>query len=474
MVAKKPAAAAAAAGPEAEERRRLRSLAFSKGLLQRGEPAAPRATLPPSGAVARLQGRDIVRPRGQRRGRFLFSFPGLLAPAAAGGRVGELADLGTKNPVLYLEFPQGRMKLLGTHVYPKNKYLTLQMTRSAKGVACEDVFESMIVFSEAWWVGTKEENPDELKLEFPKEMQNAAEDVDFKGGAGAASGEVVTVNKPRKQAAVPRTAEPRTPEPHTPEYESDADSEDSDVKDEIGTQTTSDTPVRKSARTAGKTFKFAELAGGDSAESDTEIEFAEDLDEKMESAEIKEEIPGEDIKEEITGEDIKEEIPNEDIKPEDSPAESLSIKKQPLVQANLSAMFKKAEEKKRPTTTRSPKGSPATKGPAAKKPRATPTKKQSPAKKEASGSQKKQKAKVDEDEIEELSDDSSQDEDTGPAAKKQRGTPKGKQPAAKKEASGSRKKKKAKVDEELSDESYQDDDMGGEEEDDDSDDDWAG
>uniref|UniRef100_A0A3B6TZS9 DNA-binding protein RHL1 n=1 Tax=Triticum aestivum TaxID=4565 RepID=A0A3B6TZS9_WHEAT len=393
MVAKKPAASAAAGavGPEAEERKRLRSLAFSKGLLQRGEPAAPRAALPPSGAVARLQGRDIVRPRGQRRGRFLFSFPGLLAPAAAGGRVGELADLGTKNPVLYLEFPQGRMKLLGTHVYPKNKYLTLQMTRSAKGVACEDVFESMIVFPEAWWVGTKEENPDELKLEFPKEMQNvcAAEDVDFKGGAGAASGEVVTVNKPRKQAA----------EPHTPEYESDADSEDSDVKDEIGTQTTSDTPVRKSARTAGKTFKFAELAGGDSAESDTEIEFAEDLDEKMESAEIKEEIPG------------------EDIKPEDPPAESLSIKKQPLVQANLSAMFKKAEEKKRPTTTRSPKGSPATKGPAAKKQRATPTKKQSPAKKEASGSQKKQKAKV---------------------------------PA------------------------LQDDDMGEEEEDDDSDDDWAG
>ncbi|KAF7099147.1 hypothetical protein CFC21_100827 [Triticum aestivum] len=391
MVAKKPAAAAAA-GPEAEERRRLRSLAFSKGLLQRGEPAAPRAALPPSGAVARLQGRDIVRPRGQRRGRFLFSFPGLLAPAAAGGRVGELADLGTKNPVLYLEFPQGRMKLLGTHVYPKNKYLTLQMTRSAKGVACEDVFESMIVFSEAWWVGTKEENPDELKLEFPKEMQNvcAAEDVDFKGGAGAASGELVTVNKPRKQAA----------EPHTPEYESDADSEDSDVKDEIGTQTTSDTPVRKSARTAGKTFKFAELAGGDSAESDTEIEFAEDLDEKMKTEEIKEEIPG------------------EDIKPEDSPAESLSIKKQPLVQANLSTMFKKAEEKKRPTTTRSPKGSPATKGPAAKKPRATPTKKQSPAKKEASGSQKKQKAKVEEaalqdDDMGEEEDDDSDDDWAG-------------------------------------------------------------
>jgi hypothetical protein len=38
------------------------------------------------------------------------------------------------------------MKLLGTHVYPKNKYLTLQMTKSVKGVACEDVFESMVSF----------------------------------------------------------------------------------------------------------------------------------------------------------------------------------------------------------------------------------------------------------------------------------------------------------------------------------------
>jgi len=29
-----------------------------------------------------------------------------------------------------------------------------------------------IVFSEACWVGTKEDNPEELKLEFPKEFQN--------------------------------------------------------------------------------------------------------------------------------------------------------------------------------------------------------------------------------------------------------------------------------------------------------------
>jgi hypothetical protein len=81
-MAKKPAAAASAAcDPEAEERQRLRSLAVSNGLLQRGKPAAPRAALPTSGAVTRLQGRDIVR-RGLRRSRFLFSFPGLLAPVS--------------------------------------------------------------------------------------------------------------------------------------------------------------------------------------------------------------------------------------------------------------------------------------------------------------------------------------------------------------------------------------------------------
>ncbi|KAL6603364.1 hypothetical protein ACP70R_043725 [Stipagrostis hirtigluma subsp. patula] len=378
---KKPAAPADA---ETDERRRLRSVAISNGLLRRGEQAAPRAPLAPSGAVTRLQGRDIVRRGGQRKTRFLFSFPGLLTPAASGGRVGELADLGTKNPVLYLEFPQGRMKLLGTHVYPKNKYLTLQMTRSVKGVFCEDVFESLIVFSEAWWVGTKEENPEELKLEFPKEFQNdgAAADCDFRGGAGAAVDEA-TGNRPAKEVA----------EPLSPKFELDDDaSEDSDHKDENSTQTTSEAPsVRQSARNAGKARKYMELSsGGDSSGSDDEMEVPEDLDEKMT-------IPA-----------VENESQSEDVKPADSSAKSLSSKKEPLVQATLSSMFKKAEEKKVKRSTRSPKGSPATKGPAAKKPRASPLGKQPVVKKKASGARKKQKLKEEDDEIEELSS-SSQD-----------------------------------------------------------------
>ncbi|WVZ78367.1 hypothetical protein U9M48_026090 [Paspalum notatum var. saurae] len=354
-------ASAAPADAEVEERRRLRSLAFSNGLLQRGDPPAPRAPLAPSPAVARLQGRDILRRGGQRKSRFLFSFPGLLAPAAsaaAGGRVGELADLGTKNPVLYLEFPQGRMKLFGTHVYPKNKYLTLQMTRSAKGVVCEDVFES---------------------------LDGAAADCDFRGGAGAAVDEA-TASKAGKEIA----------EPRSPKFASDDDaSEDSDHKDENSTQaTTSEAPsVRQSARNAGKTLKkYTDLSSGaDSSDGDNESEVPEDSDDK-----------------EIKSAEVKNESENEDIKPADSSAKSLSCKKEPLVQATLSTMFKKAEEKKR--STRSPKGSPATKGPAAKRQRASPMAKQPAGTKKASGTPRgKKKLKVEEeDEIEELSS-SSQD-----------------------------------------------------------------
>uniref|UniRef100_A0A0E0HX69 Uncharacterized protein n=1 Tax=Oryza nivara TaxID=4536 RepID=A0A0E0HX69_ORYNI len=383
MVKKKEAGDA-----EADERRRLRSLAFSNGLLQRGEPAAPRSALAPSTAVSRLQGRDIVRRGGQRKSRFLFSFPGLLAPAAAasGGRVGELADLGTKNPLLYLDFPQGRMKLLGTHVYPKNK-IAAMLVPFLWGVIGNYLcccFIWQIVFSEAWWIGTKEENPQELKLDFPKEFQNdgAVADSDFKGGAGASCDEAVTINKPPKETTTGSLS---------PKIESDIDSsEDSDLKDEDNTQSTSQAPsVRQSARTAGKALKYTEISSGDdSSDNDDEIDVPEDMDEKVKSPAV------------------KNESQSEDIKPADSSAQPISAKKEPLVQATLSSMFKKAEEKKR--CTRSPKGSPATKGPAAKKQRASPEEKHPTGKKSAGRSQKKRKTQVEDDEIEVLSS-SSQD-----------------------------------------------------------------
>lgn len=36
------------------------------------------------------------------------------------------------------------------------------------------MFFLQIVFSEAWWIGSKEENPEELQLEFPKDMKGVS------------------------------------------------------------------------------------------------------------------------------------------------------------------------------------------------------------------------------------------------------------------------------------------------------------
>jgi hypothetical protein len=78
-----------------------------------GEPTAPRKTLVPLTAVARLQGQGIMCHGGQQKSCFLFSFPGLLVAIASASHIRELTDLGTKNPVLCLDFPQVRNQYLG-------------------------------------------------------------------------------------------------------------------------------------------------------------------------------------------------------------------------------------------------------------------------------------------------------------------------------------------------------------------------
>ncbi len=55
---------------------------------------------------------------------------------------GTLANLDSRNPVLYFDFPSGRLKMVGTLLFPKAKYLLLKF--GAKDVLCEDVFESMV------------------------------------------------------------------------------------------------------------------------------------------------------------------------------------------------------------------------------------------------------------------------------------------------------------------------------------------
>lgn len=92
--------------PEIVARKRLKKLAFSNNILSETQ-AKPEVYLSPSATVLKHHGKDIVK-KSQRKNRFLFSFAGLLAPVS-GGKIGELKDLGSKNPIIYLDFPQVRL-----------------------------------------------------------------------------------------------------------------------------------------------------------------------------------------------------------------------------------------------------------------------------------------------------------------------------------------------------------------------------
>ncbi|KAL5081263.1 hypothetical protein RYX36_009684 [Vicia faba] len=319
--------------PVTIERKRLKSLAFSNNILSETQSRSS-IHLNPSSLLAKHHGKDIIKKSQRKSSRYLFSFPGLFAPIA-GGKIGDLKDLGTKNPILYLDFPQGRMKLFGTILYPKNKYLTLQFSRGGKSVMCEDSFDNMIVFSDAWWIGTKDENPEEAKLEIPKELYEGQQaEHDFKGGAGAGAASVV--NQSVLKTKIKRA------ELESPETPLDEDSSDSELD---LTNTKELAPVRQSARTVKKSYKFAEISSGDdSAKSSPAI------------SEHEEEAVEVDINKETAVIDID----NEDSAPKDilpmvenkEPASASKSKKGSLVQATISSLFKKVEVKKTPTSSK--------------------------------------------------------------------------------------------------------------------------
>ncbi|XP_031407358.1 DNA-binding protein RHL1 isoform X2 [Punica granatum] len=325
-----------APNPELEERSRLKRLAFSKGMLSESAPK-PQASLSPSKTVLKHHGKDIIK-KTQRKNRYLFSFPGLLAPIT-GGKIGELKDLGTKNPILYLDFPQGQIKLFGTIIYPKNRYLTLQFSRGGKNVMCEDYFDNMIVFSDAWWIGRREDNPQEARLEFPREMiEGLHAEHDFRGGAAGSS-----IDKP-----VTNKSGGKHEAKESPETELDEEASDDDRKLKKSTEVT---PVRQSERNTGKKFSYIESSPEeDSVGSD----MAADVKEKISvvsadaSAEIKDRSSIVAVDDTDSTDDVK--------RTEESRRQILSATKDefeeaspsnhgPLVQATISALFKKAGEK---------------------------------------------------------------------------------------------------------------------------------
>ncbi|KGN64211.1 DNA-binding protein RHL1 isoform X2 [Cucumis sativus] len=344
--------------PEIAERKRLKKLAFSNHILSETQ-ARPQAYLSPSATVLKHHGKDIVK-KSQRKNRFLFSFSGLLAPVS-GGKIGELKDLSTKNPILYLDFPQGRMKLFGTIMYPKNRYLTLQFSRGGKNVTCEDCFDNMIVFSDAWWIGTKDENPEEACLDFPKDLtMGQCGEYDFNGGAGVTSTSgVAGVTSTSKQSVQRKGINPAAENSFKGEHGDDLVGLEASVTNSIKT-----TPVRHSERSARKVFNFAEASSEDeSAGTDADLSEGEEKNIVIHEPSI-----GDHASEKT--EDISVESIDEDavkIKPPFLEGNQTSISKEKksfrakgsaqsdtrgLVQPTLLSLFKKVEEKRTPRSSK--------------------------------------------------------------------------------------------------------------------------
>ncbi|XP_057825908.2 DNA-binding protein RHL1 isoform X1 [Cryptomeria japonica] len=384
------------------ERQRLRKMAFSRKIISqvRANPSRP---LQPSKSIIKSDGRDIVK-KGQRKSKYLFAFPCLIAPVS-GGKMGELSHLDTKNPILYVSFPQGRLKFFGTIMYPKNKYISLHFPKGAGDIVCEDSFDSLVVFSDVWWIGTEEENPEELQLDFPKELnQEKHAEFDFKGGAGCVSDhkDISAKQLPLKECVEQLT------------HDTDSDSESlrdcSDkstiniVREESKTpvQEESKTPVRTSSRRAGKTYKFVESpsedelesTGSDSGSSDIEVKHTEKKQEVNrnlfnvhEEAAVGDSVP---ILADL-GNDENKKASTMDAQNASSSAPKTSTRKKSkesvnksptlattkgLVQSSLSSFLLKPEEKK----SQSEKA-PVTKGPVQKRQQPTDSKGKSKKKK---------------------------------------------------------------------------------------------
>ena len=119
-----------------------------------------------------LNGIDVVKKASNRKLKYLFVFPGGLKPTG-NGEIGRLERLDTECPIMFLDFPSGRLRCNGVLVHLANEYMTLSVRRA--GVFCEDVFDKMVVFPTCDWFA--KEGSQDTALPLPKELFSICESV---------------------------------------------------------------------------------------------------------------------------------------------------------------------------------------------------------------------------------------------------------------------------------------------------------
>jgi hypothetical protein len=169
-------------------------------------------------ALRRCDGADVVKKNAPRKKKYLFSFPGSLV-LPPGGRVGTLSGLDTPTPALDVLYGEGRLRLRGSLVFPRNAILTLKgSTGRDRPVRVTDTFETLIVFSEWVWLGLEADNPGNVAKPLPVSMRGDPTLNlwrDKAGGSGSGS---------RKAARTPPAAD--SPESDDSVFDSEKDDDE--------------------------------------------------------------------------------------------------------------------------------------------------------------------------------------------------------------------------------------------------------
>jgi hypothetical protein len=143
------------------------------GVLVTSEPQLPRDAARPSvisNLLKRCDGADIIKKNAARRKKYLVAFPGGVA-LGPGARLGMLHGLDSSTPTLDVQYPEGRLRMYGVLVFPRNPMLTLKCSTSKdRPVQCADTFETIILFSRWAWIGDEVSNPGNLPQPLPTSL----------------------------------------------------------------------------------------------------------------------------------------------------------------------------------------------------------------------------------------------------------------------------------------------------------------
>lgn len=128
----------------------------------------PPPTTPSDIDLTRYDGHDIVKkPERARRKKAVFILPACLSVKGVGGKLGTVTNMDTGFPVLYIDFPAGRVKLQGRLVETNTAYMPMTFKKCGK-ITAKNAVKTVIVFSKTSWIGTKAENPEEKPMPMPE------------------------------------------------------------------------------------------------------------------------------------------------------------------------------------------------------------------------------------------------------------------------------------------------------------------